>query len=432
MSNRSFGARLGNWIFPDLTERKQAEAALQQSHQETEAFLDAVPMAIIATNEEGSITRWSQSAAEILGASKEEALSHRLHQCGVQWLNPEQILGFEKEMREKHKAAHDGIGFRKRDQENRLLGLKARFMAAPEPGQGMFILTGADITERKTLETQLNHAQKLEAIGQLAAGIAHEINTPTQFVSDNLAFLQESWKVVNELLALYRDVIRDVAQPTLGPQLRQVIDETERNADIEFMANEIPRAIEQALDGTKRVAKIVRAMKEFSHPDSGEKTATDINKAIETTITVARNEWKYVAEIETSLDGTLPPIPCYPGELNQVILNLIVNAAHAIKDKVHEGEKGRITVRTRAKDDVAEITISDTGTGIPEAIRSRIFDPFFTTKEVGKGTGQGLAIAHSVIANKHSGKVWFETEMGRGTTFYINLPMNGGSSEGRV
>jgi signal transduction histidine kinase len=164
-------------------------------------------------------------------------------------------------------------------------------------------------------------------------------------------------------------------------------------------------------------------MKEFSHPDSAEKTAADLNKAIESTITVARNEWKYVAEVVTEFDETLPAVVCYPGDINQVILNLVVNAAHAIKDKVKEGEKGRITVGTRTRGEFAEISIADTGTGIPEAIHTRIFDPFFTTKEVGKGTGQGLSLAHAVVVKKHAGKIWFETKMGMGTTFFIDLPI---------
>jgi two-component system, NtrC family, sensor kinase len=173
-----------------------------------------------------------------------------------------------------------------------------------------------------------------------------------------------------------------------------------------------------------RVARIVRAMKQFSHPDSADKTATNLNQAIESTITVGRNEWKYVAEIVTEFDETLPPVVCYPGDINQVILNLVVNAAHSIKEKLKEGKKGRITVCTRTRgSDFVEISVTDTGTGIPEAIRTRIFEPFFTTKEVGKGTGQGLALAHAVVVKKHSGKIWFESEMGIGTTFFINLPI---------
>lgn len=284
-----------------------------------------------------------------------------------------------------------------------------------------YLAVKEDVTERRSLESQLRHAQKMEGIGQLAAGIAHEINTPTQFVMDNLTFLGDSWKSAGGLLEAYRSALQ--ALSSLVPvEIAGKLKEAEQACDLEFIRQEVPRAIEQSLDGSKRVAKIVRAMKEFSHPDSAEKTATDLNRAIESTITVARNEWKYVSELKTEFDDHLPAVVCYPGDINQVVLNLIVNAAHAIKDKAKEGEKGLITVRTRMAGDLAEISVSDTGSGIADAIRNRVFDPFFTTKEVGKGTGQGLALAYTVVVKKHGGKIWFETEVGKGTTFFITLP----------
>lgn len=209
----------------------------------------------------------------------------------------------------------------------------------------------------------------------------------------------------------------------LPPGVSAALEQAEQNCDLDFITAEVPRAIDQGLEGASRVAKIVRAMKEFSHPDSADKTATNLNRAIESTITVARSEWKYVAEIATDFDEILPSVVCYPGDINQVVLNLVVNAAHSITEKIRDGEKGQITVCTRTRGEFAEISITDTGTGIPEAIRTRIFDPFFTTKDVGKGTGQGLAFAHSIVVKKHRGKIWFETEMGRGTTFFIHLPI---------
>jgi signal transduction histidine kinase len=191
---------------------------------------------------------------------------------------------------------------------------------------------------------------------------------------------------------------------------------------VDYLRGEIPRAIGESLAGVERVSTIVRAMKDFSHPGTEEKTPVDLNRAIESTITVARNEWKYVAELETSFDASLPPVPCLPGEFNQVVLNLIVNAAHAIAAKSSEA-KGRIQVRTRRDAGWADIRVTDSGTGIPEKVRRRIFEPFFTTKEVGKGTGQGLAIARSVVVDKLGGTISFETETGRGTTFIVRLPL---------
>ncbi len=213
-----------------------------------------------------------------------------------------------------------------------------------------------------------------------------------------------------------------------GPVPAGLIEETEglvERADVDFLLSEIPKAISQTLEGVNRVAKIVRAMKDFSHPGTGEKTPVDLNQALETTLTVARNEWKYVARVETDFDPTLPLVPCLPGELNQVMLNLIVNAAHAIADVVSEDchARGVITASTRLCGEWVEIRIQDTGRGIPENIRHKIYDPFFTTKPVGKGTGQGLAIAHSVIVEQHGGTLDFKTELGVGTVFIIRLPL---------
>lgn len=274
------------------------------------------------------------------------------------------------------------------------------------------------------MEMQLRGAQKLESVGQLAAGIAHEINTPTQFVGDNLQFMKDAFSDLIALLNAYDDLLQASKAGAIPADVIQAVEDAADQADVEYLKQDIPRALEQSLDGIQRVTKIVRAMKEFSHPDTGEKVAVDINKAIESTITVARNEWKYVADMQTELDPSLSMVTCLPGDLNQVILNLIVNAAHAIGDVVGDGAngKGTITVTTRQDGDWAELRISDTGTGIPEKARGKIFDPFFTTKEVGKGTGQGLAIAYNVVVKKHEGTIAFETELGRGTTFIIRLP----------
>jgi PAS domain S-box-containing protein len=284
--------------------------------------------------------------------------------------------------------------------------------------------TTADITEGKLLRGQLLQAQKLESVGQLAAGIAHEINTPTQYIGDNVRFLKDAFQDLRSLLANYERLLAAAKANTLSPETVQEVTAAVERADAGYLLEEIPKAIAQSVEGITRVSKLVSAMKEFSHPGTKEKIPLDLNHAIESTITVARNEWKYVAELETEFDPSLPLISCHPGEFNQVILNMIVNAAHAIADVVgKEGAaKGRITVQTRNCLEWVEIRIQDTGSGIPEKARARVFDPFFTTKAIGKGTGQGLAIAHSVVVDKHGGAISFETEDGKGTTFIIRLP----------
>jgi two-component system, NtrC family, sensor kinase len=281
-----------------------------------------------------------------------------------------------------------------------------------------------DITERKLLRNQLLQAQKLESVGQLAAGIAHEINTPTQYIGDNVRFLKDAFQDLKKLMAEYERLLAAAKSKTLSAETTQAIAAAVESADAPYLLEEIPKAIEQTLEGVTRVATLVSAMKEFSHPGTKEKTPVDLNHAIASTLTVARNEWKYVADVETDFDPSLPPISCLPGEFNQVILNLIVNAAHAIADVVgKEGAtKGTIKVQTRNCPEWVEVRVQDTGSGIPEKVRARIFDPFFTTKEIGKGTGQGLAIARSVVVDKHDGSIEFETEEGKGTTFIIRLP----------
>jgi signal transduction histidine kinase len=278
---------------------------------------------------------------------------------------------------------------------------------------------------RQQAEVELRQAQKLEAVGRLAAGIAHEINTPIQFVGDNTHFVQDAFNDIQALLRRYQELRDRAAAGTVDAALLQAVAQAEEDADLEYLEEEIPKALAQTLDGVGRVASIVRALKEFAHPDSKEKMPADLNQALQSTLTVARNELKYVAEVETEF-GDLPAVTCQVGDVNQVFLNLLVNAAHAIGDRYGDsGERGRIWVRTSAEDDWVTIAIGDTGCGIPEEIRSKVYDPFFTTKEVGRGTGQGLALAHAVIVEQHGGSLSFDSKVGEGTVFYLRLPVQG-------
>ncbi len=289
-----------------------------------------------------------------------------------------------------------------------------------------YVAVQRDLSHERALELQLQQAQKLEAIGQLAAGIAHEINTPTQFVGDNLRFLKDGFA---DLARWRREVERFLEGPSVGdgPGL-EALRRFAAEIDLPYLDAEIPHAIEQSLEGVHRVATIVQAMKVFSHPGVSDLAAVDLNECLQSTITVARNEWKYHAEMQTAFDPDLPLIECNPGEMNQVFLNIIVNAAHGIADaRQDDGGKGTITIHTSHDDKCVEIRIADTGTGIPPEVRDRIFDPFFTTKDVGKGSGQGLAIAHNVV-HKHGGTIEVESEWGAGTTFVIRLPRERDSS----
>jgi|CZKJ01.1.fsa_nt_gi PAS domain S-box-containing protein len=410
--------------FVDITERKAAQEALQRAHEEAELFINSVPSILIAISRDSQIKRWNLAAAKVFGLTTAEVAGKHLVNCGIQWVRPDMRVEIDSWCADREPRRIDALPF-VINAETRFLGLALKWISAPEEGIDELLIIGLDVTDREILGQQLRQAQKLEAIGQLAAGIAHEINTPIQYVGDNTRFLRESWPSFHALLAITREMQQEATPGPISPQTLQRLEALAQGADFEYLQTEIPHAIEQSLEGIQRVTKIVRAMKEFSHPGSEEKKSIDINKAIETTITVARNEWKYVSDVETHFASDLPLVLCHAGEFNQVILNLLINAAHAIAQIVGDGSqgKGKIVVSTVLDQDSAEISISDTGAGIPEAVRSRVFEPFFTTKAVGKGTGQGLALAHTAIVRRHGGKIWFDSEVGKGTTFYIRLPL---------
>lgn len=304
---------------------------------------------------------------------------------------------------------------------------------APAPGKGRCVAVVRNISrrlterkEREQLQSRLLNEQKLASVGQLAAGIAHEINTPAQYVGSNIDFLGASFKEIDTLMHKQQQLIHQGrTERTDGEALLSRLEEITAQADWDYLQEEIPRAIDQSREGVGKIRSIVQAMKEFSHPGSREKQLTNLNRLLETTVTISRNEWKYVAEIEWQLDPELPSVHCLVNEMGQVFLNVLVNAAQAIEVclGVHpEGGKGRITVATRTLDEAVEITFADTGCGIPQAIANRIFDPFFTTKEVGRGSGQGLTISYDVVVNKHGGSFNFVSREGQGTTFVIRLP----------
>jgi PAS domain S-box-containing protein len=409
-----------------ITERQRVAIELQKVHSENARLLAAIPSILIGIDELGRIMRWNQAARNAFGLEEEAVIGRALTECGIQW----DKAAIDKLLvsRDKQCPTHfSDIKFKRSDGKEGFLEITITPFKADSHEAVRYLLIGADITERRILESQLRQAQKLESIGQLAAGIAHEINTPTQYVGDNTRFLRDAFADLSRVLSAYAALLAECRDGAPKSETIAWVEAELEKGDLENLLEEIPKAIQQSLEGIERIAKIVQSMKDFAHPGATEKKAVDLNKAIESTITVARNEWKYVADMITDFDPTLPPVLCLQGEFNQVILNMIINAAHAIADKVGKdgGQKGIIKISTRRDGEWAEIRISDTGTGIPSSIQSRIFDPFFTTKEVGRGTGQGLAISHSVIVEKHGGTISFETEEGQGTTFIIRLPIGG-------
>jgi PAS domain S-box-containing protein len=404
-------------------------AELQAAHAETELFLRSIPSILIGVDSQGRITHWNRTATSIFGIEEGSVVGRMIEDCGIRWLHPEIKAEIARWLATESAYRSENLAY-EREGKTRFLGLNVLRVPVKVGEQTGFIITGADVTERMVMELQLRQAQKLEGIGQLAAGIAHEINTPTQFVGDNIRFLKDSWGPVAEFLNFCGTMQVECALgPVSGEHLQQ-FSELHKKCDLEYLSEHIPKAIDLSPEGVKRNAQIVKGFKEFSHPGSEEKQAINLNQAIETTISVAKHEWKYCADLVTAFDADLPLVPCLVGEFNQVILNLIVNSAHAISNAAEKNgnakEKGTITISTRQEGDWARIAVADTGAGIPTEIRARVFEPFFTTKEVGKGTGQGLALAHAAIVKRHQGQLWFESEMGRGTTFFIRLPLGVG------
>lgn len=416
-------------ILRDITQRKEAERELRRLHLFNRMVLDSAGEGIVGFDREGRVAFANPAAEQLFGRKVAtlvglslHSLTHHSRLNGAPY--PWHDCPIYRAVSEGAVHREDGEVFWREDGTN----FPVEYVATPMREEGEIIgavLTFRDISQRRTLEGQLVQAQKLESIGQLAAGIAHEINTPTQFIGDNLRFLKEAFDELKPALAAFEQRGRHATATGDLAQTPGDMSRTPDCDDLAYLLEEVPRAISQSLEGVERVATIVRSMKEFSHPDSGEMQTVDLNRAIESTLTVCRNEWKYVADVVTDFDSDLPLVTCLPGECNQVFLNLIINASHAIAEAGRDNgdAKGTITVQTRTVPEAVEVRISDTGTGIPTDHRGKVFDPFFTTKEVGRGTGQGLAIARSVVVEKHGGAIWFESELGRGTTFIVQLPI---------
>lgn len=280
-----------------------------------------------------------------------------------------------------------------------------------------------DVTDVANMRRRLAQADKLESIGRLAAGIAHEINTPTQYVITNIDFLQEAFEDVSTVVTQIEEKITTTSTMPSEKDIegvRNIFDE----ADWEYLKDEIPSALIQSAEGLHRIKAIVSAMKTFSHPSGTVAEMCDLNQAIDSTVTVAGNEWKYVADLELQLEPDLPMIPCFLDQFNQVVLNMIINGVHAIEEQLlRTGEpRGKISISTSSAEQFVEIAITDNGIGMSDEVKRKIFDPFFSTKAVNKGTGQGLAIANDIIVNKHRGTITLFSKEGRGTTFLIQLP----------
>ncbi len=427
-------------VKPDMTadsqsRQKQTDGLLETINQlkfQNEMMLDWVNGAVVHVDREGKVVQANQTALESLGWTHDEFIGRHMHQT----IHHSQDDGSEYPWDfcpvfaaiEDGSAHHvDGDIFWRKDGDS----FSADFIVCPTRNDSNEIdgavLTFRNLTDERMKQANQIHSLKLESIGELAAGIAHEINTPIQFIGSNVSFLQDSFGDLLRLVEGYRRMKDSLAGSGASGLLAE-IDELEQDADIDYLLEEAPKAFEQTRQGVERVTELVLGLKGFAHSGVGEaKKPVDINEIIKNSLIVCHNAYKYVAKMETEY-GDLPAINVYPGDIGQVIVNLIVNAAHAIAE-AQQGEntgQGNIRISTRRDGDSLFIAISDTGTGIPEKIRQRIFDPFFTTKDVGKGSGQGLAISRTIIHDKHGGELSFDSTPGKGTTFTIRLPLHQG------
>ncbi|MDR3753745.1 MAG: PAS domain S-box protein [Terracidiphilus sp.] len=412
----------------DITLRKQAEQALESSEERYRDLFENASDLVYTFDLDLRITSLNRLAEQTVGYAREEAMRLTLRQLvdAEHWDRIGQVVGRLVAGRPPEKFE---VEIKAKNGRRVMLEINPRLIY--RDGKAVEIQAIArDITGRDAAEVELRQTQKLESVGRLAAGIAHEINTPMQFVGDNVRFLENAFAELQAFLGKLRSLCNPASGIAPLPALCAEFRRLETEADAAGMMQEIPEAIAQTLEGIDRVVTIVQAMKEFAHPEVKGMAHADVNKALLNTLTVARNELKYVAEVQTDF-GELPLVVCSISDMNQVFLNLLVNAAHAIGDVVKgTSQKGTIRIETRVEGPMALITIADTGAGIPDNIRGRIFDPFFTTKEVGRGTGQGLAIARTVV-DRHKGSLTFESKVGNGTTFRICLPIDGAEPKAR-
>ncbi|MDF3019951.1 MAG: domain S-box protein [Steroidobacteraceae bacterium] len=396
-------------------ERQNLADALAHERNVLRTMIDLIPAFIYAKDANSRFTACNELVARRMGTSPEQLVG----KTDFDFFPPEMAQKFFDDEQALIKSGvplinHEEIAFDKTRGMNRVI-LTSKVPLRDEHGNLTGIVgTGYDITDRKVAEERMASMERHESIGRLAAGVAHEINTPIQYLKDSVSFVQEG---VQELLDYIDALHAAMPQPK------------EPDENVEELRKEMPPALKLMADGLSRIAEIVRSMKDFSRADQNEVGQVDLNRSIHSTLVVARSQYSAVADAETEL-GEIPPVTCNGSQINQVMLSLIGNAAEAIRDKVNgTSERGKIMVRTRADGEHVVIEIEDTGGGIPEEIRERVFDQFFTTKQVGSGTGQGLSVARRVIINAHNGSLDFTSEMGKGTTFIVRLPVNGFAME---
>lgn len=405
-----------------IIKQKESEEKVKTQWKYYRALKDNSPEGIVTLDQDRKVVDINQAFKKIFGYSLDSIKGKHLDNFILPKRLKEEGQAITEKIKQGQNIFQNSVRKTREDKE-----IHCSIIGAPiniDSQHVDYFLIYRDITREKKLEVQLMQTNKMEAIGQLAAGIAHEINTPTQYVNSNIEFFTEIFPDVLALIKEYEKFYPFIKESYNDQKEIEELKKITDNVDIAFLKNEVKEALQDSLDGLNKISNIVDAMRTFSHPGTKDKQEINVNKLIQKTITVTRNEWKYDAELKTNLEDNLEPIPIHQDQISQVMLNLIVNATHAIQS-AYEGqknEKGLIEITSCSKEEYVELRISDDGTGIPQNIRDKIFNPFFTTKDVGEGTGQGLSMAYNVIVENHRGNIYFDTEPGKGTTFIIELP----------
>jgi PAS domain S-box-containing protein len=397
-------------IHLDITERRSMDARAIQYQKQNELIVDTVLNSVITLDQSYLVTGWNRQAALTLGYSAEETLGKSF------W-----SLVFDLDLDDVAEIdgicgkLHESVAINKARER---VPVEYSMTSLTVDDQSCFVVVLSDISSRRA---QIHH-QKLESIGLLATGIAHEINTPLQFISDNTSYLEQATqKLLSQINALNEQLESHRLQSI--DQLRSWWTHEMAKNKFHKLENNIPEAICDSQEGIQRVIQIIRAMKDFSHPGTDARSELDVNRAIVSTVTLCRNRTKYVADVQLDLQPDLPFIECHPTEISQVILNLIVNATDAVAERLGPRSRGRIDIKSRSRDGGVEISISDNGIGMSPSTVERIFDPFFTTKAVGAGTGQGLTFCNNIVVNSHGGKIEATSIPNEGSAFEIWLPL---------
>jgi two-component system, NtrC family, sensor kinase len=405
-------------LIAEIATRHEVEAAKSRSEQLFRSIAENSADLIAVVDQSGHRIYNNPTYERLLGYTREELKET----ISFQQIHPEDR---PRVTQAAQLALETGIGhiveYRMQRKDGTYVSLESHgsFIRDSHGEIEAFVISARDVSDRRTAM----QTEKLSAIGQLAAGVAHELNTPVQYISDNITFLSDAWKKVDEVMALATAAVHapvaSSSLPSAAPPGAALPE------DWGWLRQEVPKAIAQSIEGIRRMSKILGAMRRFSHTGGGERELVDLNEALDATLTVAQNHIKHIADVQTAYQPNLPLVECYCDEMNQVFLNLIVNASHAIRDASTQPsrERGKLVIRTRQIDQDVQIEVEDNGTGIPVSARPRVFDPFYTTKQVGEGTGQGLAICYQIVAQKHHGRIWFDTEINKGTTFFVRIPL---------